>query len=99
MVDLVGAVLVALGKLGRDRGGQVCANISPCGLVQNNQPRSRGQVQDDDMGVDVATAAEEASSLSCFRDLLAQAQKRDYTTVDGDADEGLELAAKRLRLL
>ena len=73
--------------------------ISPCGLVQNNQPRSRGRVQDDDMGVDVVTAAEEACSLSCFRDLLAQAQKRDYTSVDGDAAEGLELAAKRLRLL
>lgn len=101
MVDLVGAVLVGLGKLGRERGGQACANNQSVWACANNQPRSRGQVQDADMGAGpaVVTAAEEASSLTCFRDFLAQAQKREYTCVDGDADEVLEQAAKRLRLL
>ena len=34
MVDLVGAVLVALGKLGRDRGGQVCKQSVRVGLFK-----------------------------------------------------------------
>ena len=95
VVDLVGSVLVGLGKSGPQQVG-----LGGPAFAINMQQRISVQVTHDaDMGAGAAifAAAEEASYLIWFRDSrFAQAQKRDYIS-EGDSEQ-LEQAAKRLRL-